>query len=669
MLTHLKVAAIVVAAAFFLFAPAPASAQTQFEDNFNDGMIDPVWFVNRAGWMSVVEQDGVLLMSGTATQQYWSMGATATLPIVTAPLTIESRFALDASGTGAAAAIIMSEPWSGDSVLLGMNTDPYLEGGGLWLRTTIDDVITDYHLGPIDTNYHTYRITHDGGSLTAYVDDVLEEAIAMPLQGAAVALHANARAIDDVVSARFDYFSLEPAPPAFTPTFSYTFDEVAPSDPDILPADDDCPVGAPCKFLWWVDIPDGQPTLGGISGAFLPPSIVAFADPAVIPDGAITAKHFLTQREGPVGRCATEGTIINAETTWLEATTDPTTTTGSPDDLCSFSRWPTQLNGARDAFLGANVGSTLWSRSVTQMAACVPGDALNILEFAQSDGSTFYLVVFGDPTAPPSPPTVDVCGPQTVKYVGLGVTGDNPDTPENEGGIPLRTCVATGTHTITASLDRNDTPPGDPVVLEDTAICSPNTPTGSGVSVPLNGGTGVLGGIDLTFSNVTGGGSTTVVTTTTGPPPPTGFKIVGLAEIPLYFDINTDASYSGDLTVCMRYDESQVAGPEANLKLMQRVGEGFQNITTSVDTANDVICGATTHLSIFVVAEPLEAALPVGGIAELPAVAGGPAGEAGMSAGGSGWSAGAYAALASAGAAAGVALVLGGWYARRRWLR
>ena len=197
-----------------------------------------------------------------------------------------------------------------------------------------------------------------------------------------------------------------------------------------------------------------------------------------------------------------------------------------------------------------------------------------------------------------------------------------------------------------------------------------NTPAGNDVSVELNGGTEELGGIDVTFSLVATGGNTTVTTATAGPPPPTGFKILGLEELPLYFDINSDASYSGDLTVCIRYDETQVAGPEADLKLMHYVDEGFVDITTSVDTANDIICGKTTHLSTFVVAEPVATATPtpptgVGGVVKLPPAA--VAAESGAAAEGSGWTFGAYAALVGVGAAA--AMGIGGWYARRRWLR
>jgi hypothetical protein len=242
--------------------------------------------------------------------------------------------------------------------------------------------------------------------------------------------------------------------------------------------------------------------------------------------------------------------------------------------------------------------------------------------------------------------------------VVLGLSGDNLDTPANEGGIPLLTCTAAGMQQFSEFLDRRDTPPGDALILEDTGTCLPNTPAGSDVSVPLNGGTDALAGMAVTFSNVTSGGTTSVVTSTEGPPPPTGFEIVGLAQLPLYFDINTDVSYSGELTVCVRYDETQVAGPEGNLKLMQRIDSGFVDVTSSVDAANDIICGTTTHLSIFVVAQPLTA---VGGIVELQPD------PSALSPHKSDSAVLYYIALATAAAAA-IAITTGAWYARRRRL-
>ncbi len=86
----------------------------------------------------------------------------------------------------------------------------------------------------------------------------------------------------------------------------------------------------------------------------------------------------------------------------------------------------------------------------------------------------------------------------------------------------------------------------------------------------------------------------------------------------MYYDINTTATFSGLVTVCIAYDETQVEaeGQESNLKLMHDDGSGFTDITSSLDTINDIVCGDTATLSSFAVMEIIP---PVGGIVELVA--------------------------------------------------
>lgn len=365
------------------------------------------------------------------------------------------------------------------------------------------------------------------------------------------------------------------------------------------------------------------------------------------------------------------GTITDWAADFLDATIDPATTTGSSTDLCSFTNWPSQLNEARDELLAANPGAVLDRR----LMGCGPGFSINTLIFVRPDRAVVSRTIVGGPELPAP---WETCTPSATNLLMLGVSADNPATPLDEGGILQQVCNAPGTYTVPDSFDRVDTPPGDPVIRTDTASCSPNTPAGSSVSVPLNGGTTLRGGIDLTFPEVATGGSTTVVTSTTGPAPPTGYKIVGLSEIPLYFDLNTDVSYSGNLTVCIKYDETQVTGPEASLKLLHDAGEGYVDITTSVDAANDIVCGNTTHLSTFVVAERVATATPtpapsptprptatrpvgVGGTVRLPPAAF--AAESAAPARDFGWTV--WTCAAFAGGA--MLLAAGGWYATRRW--
>jgi len=101
--------------------------------------------------------------------------------------------------------------------------------------------------------------------------------------------------------------------------------------------------------------------------------------------------------------------------------------------------------------------------------------------------------------------------------------------------------------------------------------------------------------VDLTFENVTTAGSTTVNKTSTGPEPPSGFEIAGQ-----YYDIQTTASYYGQIEVRIVYDDSgmtQVA--EEALRLRQWNVTEWVDITTYVDTVNNVIYGTAPHLSMF----------------------------------------------------------------------
>jgi hypothetical protein len=189
-----------------------------------------------------------------------------------------------------------------------------------------------------------------------------------------------------------------------------------------------------------------------------------------------------------------------------------------------------------------------------------------------------------------------------------------------------------------------------------------NTPVGSNVTVSLNGGLGTIGGIQLTFSQVTAAGFTTVVTSSGGPPPPTGLKIVGIGGQPAYYDLNTTATFSATVTVCIRYDDAQVHGPESKLKLMHYDGTAFVNTTTSLDIVNNVICGTATALSPFAIVEPQSAPPPaVGGIVKLPEAAGAGFEDSRSSAPNA-------AGLAGLATAALLVLVASAWYARRRWL-
>jgi hypothetical protein len=135
-----------------------------------------------------------------------------------------------------------------------------------------------------------------------------------------------------------------------------------------------------------------------------------------------------------------------------------------------------------------------------------------------------------------------------------------------------------------------------------------NTPGGAAVAVtPVDEASGQTP-IELTFENVTGSGNTTLTVSPAGPPPPGGLTF---GDDPTYYDLSTTATFTGSIDVCVAYDESSVTGSELDLKVLHYdetlMPPDWVDITSSVDTVANVLCGQTTTLSPFAVAQPLPA--------------------------------------------------------------
>jgi len=104
--------------------------------------------------------------------------------------------------------------------------------------------------------------------------------------------------------------------------------------------------------------------------------------------------------------------------------------------------------------------------------------------------------------------------------------------------------------------------------------------------------------VTLTFENIELAGITIVNKTETGPNPPLGYTLVGK-----YYNIQTTANYLGKVKVGINYDDSYLTQEEEKALRIMRWNETSQqwiNITTSVDTQNNLVFGETSHLSIFV---------------------------------------------------------------------
>ncbi|MBN2093389.1 T9SS type A sorting domain-containing protein [candidate division KSB1 bacterium] len=130
-------------------------------------------------------------------------------------------------------------------------------------------------------------------------------------------------------------------------------------------------------------------------------------------------------------------------------------------------------------------------------------------------------------------------------------------------------------------------------LLETTA--SNNTQAGSDINVDLGEG------VDITFDDIKSPGNTTLSKKTTGTPPPGGFQIVPIGS-PVYYDIETTATFTGNIKICIQYiDAGLTPAQEAALKLLvyENPPGSWKDITTSLNTSTNTICGTVTHLSEF----------------------------------------------------------------------
>lgn len=128
-----------------------------------------------------------------------------------------------------------------------------------------------------------------------------------------------------------------------------------------------------------------------------------------------------------------------------------------------------------------------------------------------------------------------------------------------------------------------------------TVVFRPGTPTDLGSDVAVQ----PIKEVSLSFSNVTSSGDTTVTTTNTNPTPtPAGFAV---GDPPIYYEIDTTATFAGPVEVCFTYEEKQFDGPESKLRVLHEEGGEFVDVTVSVDPGKNEICALVNGFSAFLV--------------------------------------------------------------------
>jgi hypothetical protein len=104
--------------------------------------------------------------------------------------------------------------------------------------------------------------------------------------------------------------------------------------------------------------------------------------------------------------------------------------------------------------------------------------------------------------------------------------------------------------------------------------------------------------VTLTFTNVTQPGITTLTTSPTGPAPPPGFQ---QGNPGVFYNLSTTAIYLGPVTICINYTGISFT----QLPHMYHYQSGaWMDVTTSINTANMIVCGTTTSFSPFALFQP-----------------------------------------------------------------
>jgi hypothetical protein len=139
-------------------------------------------------------------------------------------------------------------------------------------------------------------------------------------------------------------------------------------------------------------------------------------------------------------------------------------------------------------------------------------------------------------------------------------------------------------------------------VVNRVAVAIAATPTGPAVVQPESptGETPVT----IQFDSVTDAGTTKLEIIDPAAVPadqalPSGFT---LGDPPVYFEITTTATFTGPVTVCFSYAGVTFTGGAPRLLHYDEALESWVDITTSVDTATNIICGLTSSFSPFAVA-------------------------------------------------------------------
>lgn len=132
--------------------------------------------------------------------------------------------------------------------------------------------------------------------------------------------------------------------------------------------------------------------------------------------------------------------------------------------------------------------------------------------------------------------------------------------------------------------------------------CGYNTQRGESVAVLPVDETTEKTPVEVTFDAVNLSGITSLETGEAGPDLPGGFTF---GEPPSYFDISTTAEFTGPVQIVIDYSEMEFA-KEEDIRLMHYEAQKWIDVTTLLDTENDMIYGEVMMLSPFGILQDIE---------------------------------------------------------------
>ncbi len=115
-------------------------------------------------------------------------------------------------------------------------------------------------------------------------------------------------------------------------------------------------------------------------------------------------------------------------------------------------------------------------------------------------------------------------------------------------------------------------------------ICD-NTKPGTNVNLSLDSG------VTVQYPTVTQTGWTSLSIGSTGPTPPSGYTPVPAAPLK-YYQVSTNALFTGPAKICIPYKQSDITGTESRLTMLAYSGSQWDSVTVSLDTGGNIVCGS-----------------------------------------------------------------------------